>query len=91
MDPFLKTMGKAMEKAVVVEEPEAEAEPEAEPEQDQELYNAETEYEDELEVEKFVFENTEYLKSKDNVVYDIETQDPISAWNEATNAIDMFE
>ena len=53
-------------------------------------YIEECDVEPEIEVEKFVFNGVEYLKSKDNVLYDIETHHYIGWWDEDDNVIDMF-
>ena len=54
---------------------------------------AEEEEDDEpaVEVEKIVFESVTYLKSSNNVIYDLNTQDEIGVWNEAKKTIEFCE
>ena len=47
--------------------------------------------EDTVDVSKFEFEGKTYLKSTDNVLYDIKTQEPVGMWNDETNSIDEVE
>ena len=43
---------------------------------------------DETQVVKFQIDGKEYLKSQDNVLYDIESHDAIGCWNETMQKID---
>ena len=58
-----------------------------------ELVAEEEEEDDEpaVEVEKIVFESVTYLKSSNNVIYDLNTQDEIGVWNEAKKTIEFCE
>jgi len=65
--------------------------PEPEPELEIEELDDEEEAEGEdVEVEKWAcpVDGKTYLKSPDNVLYDLETQEPVGVWNEATQEID---
>lgn len=42
-------------------------------------------------VEKFEFEGVTYLKSSNNVLYDVTSQDEIGVWNETTKSIELCE
>jgi ribosomal protein S25 len=47
--------------------------------------------EDDIVVKKFTFEGRVYLRSADDVLYDIKTQEPVGMWNEEENCIDEIE
>ena len=47
--------------------------------------------EESINVKKFVFEGTTYLRSSDDVLYDIKSQEPVGMWNEEENCIDEIE
>jgi chemotaxis protein histidine kinase CheA len=56
------------------------------------ILEAEEESEDEeVVVKKFTHNGVTYLKSSKNVLYDMNTQDPIGLWNEKTNSIEECE
>lgn len=79
---------KAKAKPVVVAKaPEPEPELEVE---DLEEEEEETEEGEDVEVEKWVcpVDDITYLKSPDNVLYDLDTQEPVGVWNETTQQID---
>jgi len=44
----------------------------------------------EIAVKKFTHDGVMYLRDDENVVYDMDTQDEIGKWNDATNSIDLF-
>ena len=44
-----------------------------------------------ISVKKFEFEGRIYLRSGDDVLYDIKTQEPVGMWNEEENCIDEIE
>ena len=50
----------------------------------------EEEEEPEVEVKKFEHEGKKYLKSSDNTIYDMDSQDEIGRWNEETSSIELF-
>ena len=60
---------------------------------DGELNEEEEEEEEEeaTEVVKFEVDGKTYLKDNEGVLYDMETQDAVGAWNEKTNQIDEIE
>ena len=51
----------------------------------------EEEEEGEVAVEEFEFEGKKYLKSANNVLYDMETQDEIGVWNEKEKKVEQLE
>ena len=56
------------------------------------ILEAEEESEDEeVVVKKFTHNGVTYLKSSKNILYDMNTQDPVGLWNEKTNSIEDCE
>jgi hypothetical protein len=51
----------------------------------------EEEEEDEVAVEEFEFEGKRYLKSGNNVLYDMETQDEVGVWNEKEKKVEELQ
>jgi hypothetical protein len=51
----------------------------------------EEEEEEEITVKKFEHKGVTYLRSSDNVMYDMNTEDAIGKWNEVTKSIDAYE
>ena len=49
------------------------------------------EEEDEITVKKFEHKGVTYLRSSDNVIYDMNTEDAIGKWNEVSKCIDAYE
>jgi hypothetical protein len=49
------------------------------------------EEEEEVTVKKFEHKGVTYLRSSDNVMYDMNTEDAIGKWNEVTKSIDAYE
>jgi hypothetical protein len=84
--PVKKTK-KAVKKQVKFVEPEPQPEPEPEVEETQEEETHETDDEEE-EVTEFTHDGVKYYKSQDNVLYDINTQEPVGQWNEETQEIE---
>ena len=50
-----------------------------------------SEEEDEITVKKFEHKGVTYLRSSDNVIYDMNTEDAIGKWNEVSKCIDAYE
>ena len=44
-----------------------------------------------IDVKKFEFKGQVYLRSSDDVLYDIKTQDPVGMWNEEEQCIDEID
>ena len=51
----------------------------------------EEEEEDEVAVEEFEFEGKKYLKSVNNVLYDMETQDEVGVWNDKEKKVEELQ
>ena len=51
----------------------------------------EDDVEEEITVKKFEYKGVTYLRSSDNVIYDMQTEDAIGRWNETTQTIDVNE
>ena len=49
------------------------------------------EEEEEVSAKKWTHEGVMYLKTEDNIIYDIKTQEAIGVWNEKTGKIDMVD
>ena len=74
-------------------EPSAPAVPDHDKEEqlvDEELHSEAVEEEEETQVIKWTCpeDQKQYLKAGDNVLYDMETQDPVGVWNDETQKID---
>ena len=70
----------------------AEPEPTPELEHEEESSNEATPSEEEsINVKKFEFEGKTYLRSDDDVLFDLATQEPVGMWNEEENCIDEIE
>jgi hypothetical protein len=75
----------------LTEEPigDEEVSPTKEPAGDEEV--SPTKEEASISVKKFEFEGKLYLRSEDDVMYDIKTQEPVGMWNEEEKCIDEIE
>jgi len=56
-----------------------------------EAEEAKKEEEEEITVKKFEHKGVTYLRSSDNVIYDMNTEDAIGKWNEVSKCIDAYE
>lgn len=56
-----------------------------------EAEEAKKEEEEEVTVKKFEHKGVTYLRSSDNVIYDMKTEDAIGKWNEAREEIEEYE
>ena len=81
---------KTPEKAAPEPTPELEHEAE-EDEKENSLEGAAPPEEATISVKKFEFEGQVYLRSSDDVLYNIETQEPVGMWNEDDKCIDEIE
>ena len=43
-----------------------------------------------IDVEKFVHKNKTYLKSVDNVLFDVETHEPVGQWNVKNESVEEY-
>jgi hypothetical protein len=71
-----------------VEETSPVSEPVSEPVKDEELQPAEIDEDDETNVVKFEIDGKTYLKSDDNVLFDMNSHDCVGLWNEESKSID---
>jgi hypothetical protein len=83
--------GKAAAPAKKAPEPTPEPTPELEHEEEDTEGTAPPEEEANISVKKFEFEGRVYLRSGDDVLYDIKTQEPVGMWNAEENCIDEIE
>ena len=73
-------------------EPTPEPTPELEHEEEESSHGAPPEEEEaNISVKKFEFDGRVYLRSGDDVLYDIKTQEPVGMWNAEDNCIDEIE
>ena len=70
------------------EEKVEETSPVSEPVKDEELQPAEIDEDDETNVVKFEIDGKTYLKSDDNVLFDMNSHDCVGLWNEESKSID---
>ena len=83
--------GKAAAPPKKAPEPTPEPTPELEHEEEESSHGAPPEEEANISVKKFEFEGRVYLRSGDDVLYDIKTQEPVGMWNAEENCIDEIE
>ena len=83
--------GKAAAPPKKAPEPTPEPTPELEHEEEESSHGAPPEEEANISVKKFEFEGRVYLRSGDDVLYDIKTQEPVGMWNTEENCIDEIE
>jgi len=83
--------GKAAAPAKKAPEPTPEPTPELEHEEEDTEGTAPPEEEANISVKKFEFEGRVYLRSGDDVLYDIKTEEPVGMWNAEENCIDEIE
>jgi hypothetical protein len=74
--------------ASLLEQENTQAEEDKEEELVEDVVEEEEEEEEETKVIKFEIEGKTYLKSEDNVLYDMESHDAIGLWNEETKKIE---